>query len=286
MALGRVGLAADMTTVAMTADLGAEIRGIDLSAPLSDACLVRILELFHHYCVVFLRNQSLDPRLLVRLAARFGEARRARVGDQSIPGLPQVSIVGGLNPGIDACAQARRALDWDADASTHPLATLLFAVQCPPQGGCIEFVNLCSVFSALPPEKQHFLETLRVVHDDHGLALKPSTAGQRPLYDEQTKARTYPLVQLHPVTRRKALYLGMRTCSRVQNLPPGEGQKLIGALETFATQPRFRYSHRWRRGDLVIWDNRCTLHRMPPLGSEQERILHRVQVKGEMPVAA
>jgi len=282
-------MAADMTAVAMTTDLGAEIRGIDLSAPLSDACLARIVELFHRYCVVFLRNQSLDPRLLVRLAARFGETGCASLCEQSIPGLPQVSIVGGIHGGVGAGTPARGALDWRTDASARSepsLATLVYAVQCPPEGGCIEFVNLCSVFNALPPEKQSFLEALRVVHDRDGLPQRPSTAGRLPLRGEQTKAAAYPLVRLHPVTRRKALYLGMGTSSRVQNLAPGEGQKLIGELETFATQPRFRYSHRWRRGDLIIWDNRCTMHRMPPLGPGQERILHRVQVKGEIPVPA
>ena len=94
MAQGMVCLAADVSVVAMTPDLGAEIRGVDLSAPLSDACFARIVEVFHRYCVIFLRDQELDARLLARFAARFGEPELVSPDERPLPGLPQVSVLG------------------------------------------------------------------------------------------------------------------------------------------------------------------------------------------------
>ena len=191
----------------------------------------------------------------------------------------------------DTFALARQGINWRADSSSrsqHSLATLLYAVQCPPQGGSVEFVNLYSVFGALPRERQLLLEKLRAVHDHTDRSAAPHARAQvsLPEHDERVVAAEHPLVRIHPVTRRKVLCLGKVPASRLRGLAPDEGRKLISELEAFATQPRFIYSHRWRKGDVIIWDNRCTLHRMTPLDRRQERILHRVQVKGEVPVPA
>lgn len=291
MAQGRVCMAADVSAVAMTPDLGAEIRGVDLSAPLSDACFRRILEVFHRYCVIFLRDQELDPRLLVRFAARFGEAEPGPSQDNLLPGLPQVSVVSngakeGRTPGM-----VRDGTHWHSNQSykpAPPLATLLYGVQCPPEGGDTEFINMYSVLNALPVEKRLFAEKLRAVHDRNfrHAELHPGSARLAPEQSERTPPVEHPLVRVHPVTGRKTLFVAKDMVSRIPGMGPAESRQLIDELEAFATQPRFIYSHRWRKGDLVVWDNRCTLHRMTPFDNRYVRTLHRIQVKGEAPIAA
>jgi taurine dioxygenase len=289
MAHGKVGMAADVSVLAMTADLGAEIRGVDLSMPLSDACFRRIEEVFHRYCVIFLRDQRLDPRLLVRFAARFGEVEAAPAGEPAIPGLPQVAVISDLHRDAHGSGSARYGTHWRSDASYRlqpPAATLLYAVQCPAHGGGMEFVNQYAVYDALPRTQRLFVEKLQGVHarDARCARLRPGV--RPPPAAADAGAAEHPLVRTHPRTGRKALFAGKDMVSRIPGLAPAEGRKLLDELEAFATQPRFIYSHPWRQGDLIVWDNRCTLHRPTAFDRRLDRVLHRVQVKGEMPANA
>ena len=276
MALGKVCLAADVSVVAMTPDLGAEIRGVDLAAPLSDACFARIREVLRRYCMVFLRNQELDTRLFARFASRFGEAELTPSDELAVPGLPQVGVVGDPERDEAALPTLREAARWHTDRSFEhapPAITLLYR----PGGGdgaTVEFVNMCSVFDALPAEKRLRVQKLRAVH------ARPAAAGSPGVPDAE-----HPLVRVHPETGKRALYLAKDVMLRVPGLGDDESRKLFEELEAFATQPRFVYTHRWRRGDLLVWDNRSTLHRMPSLGTGRDRPLYRIRVKGEVPAA-
>jgi taurine dioxygenase len=283
MAQGRVCLAADVSVVAMTPDLGAEVRGVDLSAPLSDACFARIREVFHRYCVIFLRNQTLDPRLLARFAARFGEAEPIPFARQALPGLPQIGVIG------DAALAGNENSYWHSDRSFEPAppaVTVLYGVHSL-EGANTEFVNMYSVLAALPVDKRLLLEKLRGVHDlDWRGVGAPAEAAGPASHGAQQRAAEHPLVRVHPETGKKALYLGRDVVSRTPELNGPEGRRFLAQLEAFATQPRFVYAHRWHAGDVLVWDNRCTLHRM--LGCEQtsSRTLYRIWLKGEIPIAA
>ena len=284
MAQGKVCLAADVTVVAMTPDLGAEVRGVDLSAPLSDACFARIREAFHRYCVIYLRDQSLDPRLLARFAARFGDAELTPFSKQALPGLPQVGVLG-----AQATSEGCESAYWHSDRSFEPAppaATVLYGAQAP-EGVSTEFVNMYSVLNALGRDQRVLLEKLRGLHalDWKGVGAPVDAYASHGAASPQREAE-HPLVRMHPETGKKALYLGRDVLSRTGAVSAAEARKLLAQLEAFATQPRFVYAHRWRAGDVLVWDNRCTLHRM--LGSEQapSRTLHRIWLKGEVPVAA
>lgn len=285
MAQGKVCLAADVSVVAMTPDLGAEIRGVDLSAPLSDACFARILESFHRYCVVFLREQDLDPRLLARFASRFGEAQLTPADEPALPGLPQVSLLGGSARDGRSAAAVEPAY-WHSDRSYEavpPAVTLLYARQ-GADNAYAEFVNMYSVFNTLAPEKRLLVQKLRGLHK----APAPEVEAEAEAVETasvQRQAAEHPLVRVHPETGRRAIYLAKEVVARAAGMREDDGRKLVEQLEWFATQPRFVYAHRWRRGDLVIWDNRCTLHRMSAFQARHDRTLYRIRVKGEVPVA-
>ncbi len=281
MAQGKVCLAADVSAVAMTPDLGAEVRGVDLAAPLSDACFARILEVFHRYGVIYLRNQELDARLLARFAARFGEAELTPPGEQPLPGLPQVSVLGDADG-----AAGQHGVEpsyWHSDRSyepSPPAVTLLYATN-GADGINAEFVNMYSVFNALAAEKQLLVQKLRGIHVAR---LADSAGGSSETADARRQSAEHPLVRIHPETGKRALYLAKEVVARAPGLSEDDSRKLIEQLEAFATQPRFVYAHRWRKSDLLIWDNRCTLHRMS-FDASTDRTLYRIRVKRETPIA-
>ena len=291
MAHGRICLAADVSAVAMTPNLGAEVRGVDLSSPLSDACCARIMEIFERYCVIFFRAQQLESQHLLRFASRFGELEIEPAAERQLPGLPQIGVLANPKPNGRVIGIARDGMHWHSDRSylTAPSqATLAYGIKCPREGGSTEFINMYAVFEALPPERRLFLEKLRAVHDHNFryAELYPNRPALTPEQIAKLPPAEHPLVRVHPVTGRKALFVAKDIVSHVLGLSATESRKLIDELEAFAVQPRFSYAHRWQPGDVLVWDNRCTLHRVTPFDMRLDRVLHRVQVKGEVPIAA
>jgi len=282
---------AAITAVPMTGHLGAEIRGVDLARPLSDARFARILEIFHHHGVVFFRGQQLDAAALAAFSARFGELDVHHMTEHTLPGLPQVRVLSNVKKDGKPVGISYGGMHWHSDLSYKPapaLATLLYALQCPPEGADTQFADMTAAFAALPPAQQQRLRGLRAVHDRNFryAALYPNRA---PLTAEQiakVPPVEHPLVIAHPVTGRPALFLAKDVVSGIVGMDPAEARKLIDELEAFATQPRFIYSHRWQAGDLLAWDDRSTLHRATPFDTRHGRTLYRTQVKGAAPIAA
>jgi taurine dioxygenase len=290
MAQGKICMAADVSSLGMTPNLGAEIRGVDLSAPMSDACFTRIIEILDRYLVVFFRRQHLEPQVLARFAARFGDLDARPSIEQSVPGAPQVGLISNVKREGRTEGIVRAGKHWHSDlsyAAVPASVTLLYSVEYPPQGGSTEFVNMYAAYDALPRERQLLVERLRAVHD-RGFRYADIYPARPPLTDEERALHPpveHPLVRVHPKSGRKALYVAKDVVSHILGMGPAESRNLIDELEAFATQPRFAYSHRWQPGDLLVWDNRCTMHRATPYDNKYDRTLFRVQVKGEVPIA-
>lgn len=286
MAQCRVGMAADVSVVAMTPDFGAEVRGVDLAVPLSDACFQAILDAFHRYSVIFLRGQKLDPRLLTRFAARFGELDMAADAGVGIPGLPAVSVIGGSVRDAKPYDILRHPPEWHSDGSHRarpPSITIMHAVQCANRGaGGVEFANMYAAYAALPRVRRLFVEKLRGIHR---ASVRVAATTTRREQDDMSGSAEHPLVRRHPTTGGKSIFACRLTVSRILGLAPDESGRLLDELERFATQPRFVYSHAWRRGDVLLWDNRCTLHRSLAFDRKGERVLHCVHVCGEAPLS-
>jgi taurine dioxygenase len=168
---------------------------------------------------------------------------------------------------------------WHTDKPYHlapPMLTILRAVEVPPPervglGGDTEFANTALAYDALPEETKRWIAGLRVVF--------------RPAFDDSRPAVDHPLVRTHPETGRKALYLGNHS-THILGMEKAESATLLGRLLEHTTQPQFVYRHRWRVGDIVMWDNRCLLHRLVVDDSMQRyrRVMHRSVVKGTVPV--
>lgn len=273
------------------ADLAAEVRGVDLSAPLSPATWEAILAAFHRFSVIFFRGQRLSPRALADFAARFGPLDVHHMTEHVLPDIPQVRVLSNAKKEGRAVGITRGGMHWHSDLSYKPVpaaATLLYGIECPPEGADTQFVSMCAAYDALPEATRARIAGLQAVHDRNFryAALYPNRAPLTPEQVAKVPPSTHPLVRVHPVTGRKALFLAKDVVSHIVGLPADESRALIDELEAFATQPRFVYSHRWQAGDLIVWDNRSTLHRATPYDNRHTRTLHRVQVRGEVPIAA
>lgn len=261
---------------------GAEITGIDLSQPLSDAARDRIYSaLLDHQFLVF-GGQTLTREQQYAFTARFGEVEShggRRSGKRQDVAHVTANLDGDGNPS-DRFAKGAN-YRWHTDKPYYavpPALTTLHAVELPPDGGDTEFANTRLAYEALDDATKRRVDGLRVVFQwERGL--RPG------YYANELPPVDHPLVRTHPETGRKALYLGNHA-TRILDMAEGEGAALLDELLAHATQPRFTYAHRWRAGDLVMWDNRCTLHRAVANYemNRYRRVMHRNVVRGTTPV--
>jgi taurine dioxygenase len=275
----------------MTAHLGAEIRGIDLTQPLGDAAFARILEFFHRHCVIVFRGQKLDAAQLAAFSARFGELDVHHMTEHTLPGLPQVRVLSNVKKDGKPIGVSYGGMHWHSDLSYKEkpgLATLLYAIQCPPSGADTQFASMYAAYEALSAAKRSELASLNGVHDRNYryAALYPNRPPLTPEQTAKVPPVVHPLVVRHPATARAALYVAKDVVSGIVGMDDLAARKLIDELEAFATGTEFVYSHKWQVGDVLVWDNRCTLHRATPFDTRYGRTLYRTQVKGAVPVSA
>ena len=261
---------------------GVTITGIDLAEPLAPEAKGRILEAFRDHHVVVFPGQALTREQQYGFARNFGEVQPS--GQPGSKRHAVAHVISNLdkdgNP-VDRSASPVGNYRWHTDKSWHavpPLLTMLHAIALPPSGGDTEFANTSMAYAALPEKTKRRIAGLQVVFR-WGASGGNAIAATR---DESPV--DHPLVRTHPDTGSKALYLGNHA-SHICGMPKAEGTALLEELLEHATQRQFVYAHRWRKGDLVIWDNRCLLHRAVAnydMG-KYRRVLHRSVVRGTVP---
>jgi alpha-ketoglutarate-dependent 2,4-dichlorophenoxyacetate dioxygenase len=280
---------ATLTARRLSPVAGAEITGVDLARPLEPSLKDVIIKAFlQHHLLVF-RDQHLTAAQQHALTLHFGpiEEHVARRVDGSRS--PVVHRVHNLDESDQPTSTPRDIGNyfWHTDKSYHQvpsLLTMLHATELPPVGGDTEFANTAMGYAALPESTRCEIADLRVVHS---WEVSRRNTGGRLATPEEILERppvTHPLVRTHPDTGVKALYLGLHT-SHVVGVPESEGRALLDRLLAHTTRPEFVYVHQWRRGDLVIWDNRCLLHRAVRNYEmdKHRRVLQRTVVRGTVP---
>ena len=254
---------------------GVRIVGIDLSRPLSLEVKDAIVEAFLAHHIVVFPEQPLTREQQFAFAANFGdvEVHGAHRGESKRYDVAHVmsNLDADGNPVVRISKAAN--YHWHTDKPYHaapPLLTMLRAVEVPPSGGDTEFANTMLAYDALPEETKRRIAALRVVF--------------RPAFDASRPAVDHPLVRTHPDTGQSALYLGNHA-THIPGMPEADSAALLDELLEHATQRRFVYVHRWRRGDLVMWDNRCLLHRVviDAAMGQYRRVMHRSVVRGTVP---
>lgn len=276
----------------VSATFAALIDGVDLSRALPVAAFESVRDMLYRYRVICLRGQTLSPRQLADFATRFGELEDYHLADFMIPDVPQVRVISNEVVNGRAVGATGAGMYWHSDLSYRPKpagATLLYGLICPPEGGDTKFADMAAAYAALPEETRSRINGLTTVRD-RSYRYNEFYPHRPPLTEAQKAAVPpveHPLVRVHPVTRERAIYVSAGSCSHIPAMDVDEGRRLISELEAFATQPRFVYSHAWREGDLVIWDNCTTLHCATPFDTRKYiRKMHRVQALGERPIAA
>ncbi len=275
--------------VPFSAVLGAEVRCGDVRA-LSDSSFQTVYQGWLEHTVLLFRGQRLnDPELLV-FASRFGELKNASVPgegqrprDQNMPQLNVLSNVLDQN-GMPVGGLGYGEVVWHTDNSYNEQpnkANILYALEIPSKGGSTWFSNQYLAYELMPAELRERVQELTIKND----ASYNSAGKLRPGYEHVTDPRTapgpsHPVIRTHNETGYNALYLGRRPHAYVNGLSLEESERLLDTLWEFATQPQFTWAHEWKVGDILVWDNRCLLHKRASFDPSERRVIHRTQCKG------
>jgi len=269
----------------------AEVSGLGAGAALDRATVDEVWRAIDRYAVLVLHDQRLDDAQLREFAGKFGELEigraAARPGRRRLA-FPEIGDISNLDEDNRLRARHdRRRLDslgnriWHTDASYMPVPVvlgMLYAVTVPPPspfgGGETEFADMRAAWEALPETMRTALEGLVAEHDIFWSRAQIGFTEFPPGEREKYPPSRQRLVRRHPGSGRKTLYLSAHA-SHIVGWPVPEGRILLQDLNAHATRPEFVFSHRWRQGDLVIWDNRCTMHRGRPHDETRPRDLRR-----------
>jgi len=269
--------------------MAAEIGGIDLSRPFDDSTRDAILDALNAHQILIFPDQTLSKDAQVAFTMRFGDVEQHVARNYDGKTFGDVHLVSNLDPEGKPTKTPRSSGNffWHTDKSYHEipsLSTILHAIEVPPEGGGTQFANMQLAYEALPEETKERIDGLRAVHSWEA---SRNNTFNRPATEQQKKERppvTHPMVRTHPGTGRKMLYIGTHT-SHIEGMAVGEGRALLYQLLDFATHPRFQYTHYWKKGQVVMWDNRCLLHRAAAdfEMDKYPRVLHRTVVRGTKP---
>lgn len=275
------------------AALAAEVRGVDLRQ-IDDAVFAAIHRAWLEHLVLLFRGQQLNDDDLIGFSRRFGALDFAPVqenGRRFVDGHPELYVVSNvIEKGVAIGSLGAGEAVWHTDMSyleDPPKASMLYALEVPPSGGNTGFANMYRAYEALPAALKRRVAGLRVKHDgtynSGGYVREGIVATDDPTVSPGTY---HPIVCRHPESGRQTLYLGRRRNAYVEGLSLAESEVLLDELWDYATREALSWYNSWRVGDLVMWDNRCTMHRRDPFDAASRRIMHRTQIKGETrPVA-
>jgi taurine dioxygenase len=273
--------------------LGAEVTGVDLRM-IDDAAFAAIHRAWIDHQVLLFRGQSLTDRDLIAFSRRFGDLDHAPIqenGQTMAEGMPEIYVVSNvIENGVAIGSLGYGEAVWHTDMSylrAPPKASMLYALEIPPAGGDTSFVDMYAAFEGLPVELRRKALGLRVKHDGTYNSGGYVRQGVTPTDDPREAPGTmHPLVCTHPESGRRMLYLGRRKMAWLEGFDLAESDQLLDEIWEHATRRPYVWTHRWRVGDLVLWDNRCTMHRRDPFDENTRRVMHRTQIKGSAPPAA
>ncbi len=284
-----------MDVLPLSPFIAAEVRGLDVSAGLSDTELRQVHDAWYTHLVLVFRGQALSDEQLVHFSRQFGELEQAPIGeaanltsDGNVPNLPEVNVVSNvIEDGVAIGGLGAGEAIWHTDMSyipEPPTASLLYALEVPARGGDTSFINMYEAFDALPDDLQHAVGRYNAKHDASHNSAGNLRKGFHPVTDvSQAPGAVHPMLRTHPESGHKALYLGRRRNAYIVGLPVEESERTLDTIWQEMSHSAFTYTHQWQVGDLLLWDNRCTMHRRDAFDSNARRIMHRTQIKGDKP---
>jgi taurine dioxygenase len=269
--------------------LGIAAEDVDLGEPRDDAAIATLRRALLDHLVLCVRGQSLTPRSFLAAAGAFGQPiSQVRVASRH-PEVTEIMILSSEDR--DAMGDGRPLVvgeHWHSDDSYRAVPcslTILYGIDVPATGGDTQFINMYRAYDDLPVATKQEIAGLRVVH-----RYESSRRGARVMTLGTDEAATlpdvtHPIVRIHPETGRKALYLNPQRMECVAGLDRARSDRLLDGLIAHALDERYQYRHKWRQGDVLIWDNRCSMHKANgDYAADARRFMHRIMVEGTVPV--
>ncbi len=280
---------AQLTVKTLTPCFGGTVGGVDLSAAHSDGLLDQILDAFANLSLLIFRGQKLMPEEHIAFSRGFGELECHVLNQFCLPNHPEILVVSNLQENgrhIGAYGGSKKFHTDLAYIAEPSLGSLFYCLECPQGEGETSFISMSAVYDALPAEKKAWLEDKEIVFD-YGWHHDKEHAHRPPMTEEQRAATppvTHPAVRTHPVSGRRSLYVSEFHARQFVGMSEEESQETFKELIRFAKKPEFGYTHSWTPGDLIIWDNRCLLHKAMPFDEKNaRRLMLRTTVKGHKP---
>jgi taurine dioxygenase len=296
---------ANLEIVPSGAALGAEVRGIDFSLPVPDDIKDAMRKAWADHMVLLVRGQKIDDEQLLEVSGIFGPPHVAaarqyhlNVGEKidnqyMLSKHASVSIISNIGvdgkPVMDNGGLGSYEVVWHTDNSyvqVPPAGSMLYSLEVPVNGGGdTSFNNQYMAYEELPDELKKAIEGKSQVHDssrNSAGVLRPGV--KLPTKPEEVTGPAHPLVRVHSVTGKRALYLGRRRVwpsNYIIGMPNDESESLLDKLWAHATQEKYAWTHKWKVGEIVLWDNRCCMHYRTEIDVAQRRVMHRTTIKGE-----
>jgi alpha-ketoglutarate-dependent taurine dioxygenase len=274
-------IAARLTVRPLTPVIGAEVRGVDLRAPLDADTIAALRQAWHDHAVLLLRDQDLSEEDQIRYGECFGTLGRVfshREGRH--PAILLVSNIRENGKPIGALPDGEMQFHSDQCYVEHPPAgTMLYGIEVPSQGGDTMFASMYAAYDRLSDAMKKKIEGLLGVNyydptSDYVVRKGPPS--------EKALRWVHPVVRVHPATGRKALYVNRLMTFAIEGIPEAESDALLNQLFDHQEQRQFIYQHVWRVGDVILWDNRCTLHARTDFSPNERRLLRRITVQSEV----
>ena len=268
----------------LSAALGAEIIGVGLSEEIDDHTFAQIRDAWHRSLVILLRGQELSEEDQVRFAEKFRPPAMIHT-KQFVRNHPAVMLISNIRENgkpIGALPDGEMHFHTDQCHQERPaMASMLYALEVPSTGGNTLFANGYMAYETLPDGIKRRIEGRKALnaYDYDAAAMKRGTR-----LAEGVPSYVHPVVRTHPATGRKALYVNRLMTVRIEGLPAQESDELLATLFDHQERREFIYEHVWRAGDLLMWDNRCTLHARTDFSPNERRLMRRVTILGEKPV--
>jgi taurine dioxygenase len=277
-----------ITITPLSEHTGAEVRGVDLGAPVDAETRAQLNRAFVQHLVLAIRGQTLAPQQMLDAAAVFGEVFPQHNTRFALKDCPLVHYISNQ----DTYADGTRYIPGEGYHTDHsndrlpPKATMLHAVQLPDRGGGTQYVNMHVAYDSLLDATKRRIDGLRAVHVYQSRFSGRKLMGLPPESKDRVPDQvTHPIVRTHPESGRKAIYINPIRTEGIDGMAEADALRLLEELLAHAVQPQHQYRHRWQPGDVVIWDNRALLHKANgDYDMSQVRYLYRLMLKGDQPV--
>ena len=278
--------------------LGADVTGLDIKSLTDDICSF-IRQAWLDHLVLRFRDQQLSDKDLITFSHRFGEPdtfpKAKFAGYAEIPDKPEIGVISNI---LDDDGQPIGTLGsneclWHTDMAyieQPPSASILYSIEIPPEGGETGFLNMYTALDSLSSELLTKIEGRLLKHENATLSDGTIREGMEDQVSDSDDVRDWngpfhPIIRTHPETKRRALFLGRRVHAYIDGYSVEESEAILDELWNETTQPKHTWTQEWQVGDLIMWDNRCVMHRRGAFDENTRRLLYRTQLKGEQPAA-